>query len=88
MSHLPEDFELPEPEEIFESIENSDGSDFEEISSDEVDRVIEMLEAIIEDTQSENIRAYLDEAAENIYRLVYDDESEEWESDSEISDAA
>lgn len=50
--------------------------DFEEICSDEVDRVIEALEALGASTASENIRHFLDEAANQIYDLIYDDEEE------------
>ena len=56
------------------TIENrpSDSDEYEEISSAEVDRVIQALEALIQGVSSENIRAYLDEAADNIYSLIYD----------------
>lgn len=52
-------------------------SEFEEITSDEVDRVVAALEELMESTASLNIQAYLEEAASGIYRLVYDDEEEE-----------
>lgn len=48
--------------------------DFEEITSDEVDRVVAALDELMESTESLNIRAYLEEAAANIYGLVYDAE--------------
>ncbi len=48
--------------------------EFEEITSDEVDRVVQALEDLAETTQSLNIKAYLEEAAANIYCLVYDEE--------------
>ncbi len=51
---------------------SSDSDEYEEISSTEVDRVIQALEALIKGVSSENIRAYLDEAADNIYSLIYD----------------
>ena len=56
---------------------DSQGSDdeFEEISSDEVDRVIEALETLMATVESENIRFHLDEASEKIYSLVYDEEN-------------
>ncbi len=50
----------------------SDSDEYEEISSAEVDRVIQALEALMQGVSSENIRAYLDEAADNIYSLIYD----------------
>ena len=52
--------------------QTSDTNDYEEISSAEVDRVIQALDALMSSVSSENIRAYLDEAADNIYSLVYD----------------
>jgi len=71
---------------------------FEEISSDEVDRIVSELETLIESTDSENIRSYLEEAMNEIYYLVYEDEEGEgeWdssveacdESDEDLSDAA
>jgi DNA-binding transcriptional regulator GbsR (MarR family) len=46
--------------------------DYEEISSVEVDRVVQALEELMQSITSENIRAYLDEAADNVYSLIYD----------------
>ncbi|MCA9038096.1 MAG: hypothetical protein KDA91_23385 [Planctomycetaceae bacterium] len=54
----------------------ADIEEYEEISSDEVDRVVEALDHLIEIVQSENIKHYLEEAASSIYYLVYEDESE------------
>lgn len=54
---------------------HADSEEYEEISSDEVDRVVEALDHLIEIVQSENIKHYLEEAASNIYYLVYEDES-------------
>ncbi|MCA9080619.1 MAG: hypothetical protein KDA58_08665 [Planctomycetaceae bacterium] len=63
-----------------DSIEDSlEEEEYEEIDSEEVDRVVAVLESLIESTTSENIRAYLDEAAENIYELVYNEEHVDWE---------
>lgn len=53
---------------------NSD--EYEEISSEEVDRVVEALDRLIEGVQSENIKHYLEEAASNIYYLVYEEEED------------
>lgn len=50
--------------------------EYEEISSDEVDRVVESLEELAESVSSENIRALLEEASQNVYDLVYDEEDE------------
>lgn len=59
--------------------ENLDGrlgenEEFEEITSDEVDRVVEQLEKLMETVSSENIKSYLEEAVNNIFFLLYDDE--------------
>jgi hypothetical protein len=51
--------------------------EFEEISSEEVDRMVEALDRLIESAQSENIKHYLEEAASNIYYLVYEEELDE-----------
>lgn len=48
--------------------------DYEEISSDEVDRVVEALESLMATVDSENIRFFLEEATNNIYLLIYDDD--------------
>lgn len=53
---------------------SSDSDEYEEISSAEVDRVIQTLETLMQSVSSENIRAYLDESADNIYSLIYDAE--------------
>ena len=54
------------------AIENID-QEFEEICSDEVDRVVEILDGFIENVHSENIKHFLEEASSNIYYLVYED---------------
>ena len=46
------------------NIAQTSGDDYEEITSEEVDRVIAGLEAMMGQTKSENIRAYLEEAAD------------------------
>ena len=51
--------------------------EYEEISSDEVDRVVEALDRLIAGVQSENVKHYLEEAASNIYFLVYEEEDVE-----------
>lgn len=58
-----------------ESDSAGDAEDFEEICSDEVDRIVEALEELVASTESENIRYFLDEAANHIYELIYDDET-------------
>ena len=57
-----------------EELNSSNDGDFEEICSDEVDRVVEILDGLIENSQSENIKHLLEEASSNIYYLVYEDE--------------
>lgn len=55
-------------------IDLSAEDEFEEISSDEVDRVCAVLDDLIETVQSENIQAFLEECSNNIFALVYEDE--------------
>lgn len=54
--------------------DSSVDEEFEEISSDEVDRVVEALEQLMATVESENIQAFLEEASSNILSLVYDEE--------------
>ena len=56
-------------------IENED-QEFEEICSDEVDRVVEVLDGLIENIQSENIKHILEEASSNVYYLAYEDDED------------
>ena len=49
--------------------------DFEEITSDEVDRVVAALERLANKSQSENIRLILENASNDIFYLVYEDET-------------
>lgn len=62
--------------------------EFEEICSDEVDRVVEVLDNLIENTQSENIKHLLEEASSAIYYLVYEDEEAEAEEEVSLEQAA
>jgi hypothetical protein len=52
----------------------NEGEEYEEITSDEVDRVVEQLERLMETVSSENIKTYLEDAVNNIFFLLYDDE--------------
>lgn len=61
-------------EELNYRLTNSD--EYEEITSEEVDRVVEALDRLIESVQSENVKHYLEEAASNIYYLVYEEEAD------------
>jgi hypothetical protein len=55
--------------------EAMDGEDeYEEITSDEVDRVVEALEKLGATIESENIRVILENASNDIWYLVYEDE--------------
>jgi hypothetical protein len=69
--------------EVMMSEENEE---FEEITSEEVDRVVAALESLIESTDSENIRSYLEEAMNEIYFLVYEEEEDELDSTVEACD--
>lgn len=72
-------------DQIVESVDLSElEAEYEEITSDEVDRIVESLDQLIESVASENIRFYLEDAAASIYHLVYDDDVE----DSDIVDQA
>ena len=70
-----------------DTIGQTDDQDFEEISSDEVDRVVEILDSLIESVESENIKHYLEEASSSIYYLVYEDSDEDAEDSDDISDS-
>jgi hypothetical protein len=56
------------------------GDEYEEITSDEVDRVIGELESLMGTVESENIRSYLEDAINGIYYLIYDEEDFEDEA--------
>jgi hypothetical protein len=49
-------------------------AEYEEITSEEVDRIVESLDKLIESVSSENIKHLLEEAAASIYYLVYEDD--------------
>ncbi|MEQ8635473.1 hypothetical protein [Gimesia maris] len=66
--------------------EENNQEEYEEITSEEVDRVVARLEALIESTDSENIRSYLEEAMNEIYYLVYEEGEEELDSEVEACD--
>ncbi len=79
-------------EEIFEreEIDPADDEDgqFEVITSDEVDRILAELERLIDSTDSENIQVFLEDAHQNIYSLIYDEDGNALEDDDSVSDAA
>ena len=73
---MSDDLEFESDELEMEPMEG-DADDYEEISSEEVDRVVEALETLMATVESENIRWYLEDALENVYHLVYDDDEED-----------
>ncbi len=52
----------------------SDEIEYEEITSEEVDRVVAAIEELMATTNSETIKAFLEECSTNVYYTVYDDE--------------
>lgn len=74
MSHDQLTNEAFDDAELSDELEESAEDEFEEITSDEVDRVVEALDQLIQSVESENIRWMLEEAAGNIFSLIYDDE--------------
>ena len=57
----------------------------EEISTDEVDRVLESLTNLLESVESTTVHEHLEEAYNQIFSLVYEEESVEVEEDSQES---
>ena len=57
--------------------EELETEEFEEIHSDEVDRVVEKLAELMESVESETIGDYLEEASNKIFELVYDEDDVE-----------
>ena len=54
--------------------DQNDGLEYEEITSDEVDRVVEQLERLTETVKSENIKSYIEDAINSIFFLVYEED--------------
>ena len=52
--------------------------EYEEISTDEVDRIVAALEQLQAGAESQTIRDFLEECSTNIHYLVYDDEDGEF----------
>jgi hypothetical protein len=78
---------VPEDQNLETDFEEIDGEEeYEEISGEEVDRVVESLEQLIASVQSENVKAYLDDALNSIYYLIHDEDEEEEMDDAEIED--
>ena len=55
------------------------GMEYEEITSEEVDRVLESLTKLLETVESETIHEYLEEAYNQVFSLMYEEEAEEGE---------
>ena len=64
----------PAPHQLKEDVV-SDELEYEEINSEEVDRVLAALEALAGTVQSETIRGLLETASNEIYYLVYEDDA-------------
>jgi hypothetical protein len=84
--------ELPEQQELLPLDADTDDADvddddYEVITSEEVDRVLDVLDQLINDVESENVRACLEEAADAIFSLIYDGEEGDEETDA-AQDAA
>jgi hypothetical protein len=58
----------------------------EEISSEEVDRVLETLSNLMENVESEAIHEYLEESYNHIFSLIYEEDSAEMDDDEEDDD--
>jgi len=82
LAMLPRTDHSHEEDRMSEINESLEGEEFEEITSDEVDRVVEALEKLTATVESENIRVILENASNDIWFLVYDEE------DAETAEAA
>lgn len=74
--HISDEIEAQGDELDLYEDEAGEVEEYEEISSEEVDRVVAALEDLLDTVDSENIKSYLDEAITNIYFLVYDEEDD------------
>lgn len=61
-------------EDAMSEVNAVDGDEYEEITSDEVDRIVDALENLCATVDSENIRLILENASNDVWYLVYDDE--------------
>ena len=73
-----------------DAAEGTEVEEFEEINSEEVDRIVGVIEDLLPTVESENVKGFLEEAMNNIYYLVYDEEDEELEDEDgeTLTDAA
>ena len=51
--------------------------EYEEISGEEVDRIVAALQQLIDSVESVNIQGHLEEALNSVYYLYYEDEGDE-----------
>jgi len=65
-----------------------DVEEYEEITSDEVDHIVETLEALVEAVESENIKVYLEDAVNSIHSLIYDGTELDSEENGDLSQVA
>lgn len=84
---MTEEFPVDAIDDSYAPIEGIDADEFEEISSDEVDRVVSVLEELIPTVESENIKSHLEEAMNSIYFLVYDESDQEEELELDDGEA-
>ena len=63
----------------------NDGLEYEEITSDEVDRIVEQLERLSETVKSENIKSYIEDAINSIFFLVYEEDEVLKKDDAEAA---
>lgn len=73
---------------VYREDDLDDAEEYEEITSDEVDRVVESLEALTETVVSENIKIYLEDAVNSIHGLIYDDTVPESDEGDDLSQVA
>ncbi len=83
--YIPDD-EFKAPDDEFEAEEDvlefppeelETEEEFEEITSEEVDRVVDALHDLMQTVDSENIKLFLEDALDNVYYLIYDDEEDD-----------
>ena len=76
--YIPEDVEDQNDDlELYVDEADEMEEEYEEISSEEVDRVVGILEDLAETVDSENIKTFLEDAVNSIYYLVYEEEDED-----------
>jgi len=80
---MPEDYS---PDFKSDEIEEDEYEEIEEeISSDEVDRVLESLSSLMEGVESESVHEYLGQAYNSVFALIYEEEDDDDEGNEELS---